>query len=376
MHYDVAIIGGGIAGLSTALHICTKADATLLIVDKDEIGNPTKTSPFTFPDVVERFGLGKAVLQKYTRFTYKSPTGISASFEYDNPAFVTLDYKKACAIMLDRILKEGNAEVLEKTEALDFESNKNFLRTKNLKLILSNSLNVTVNLLVDASGKSFFTARKLGLDMPRLYSHAYGELLTECMIEDAEEVCIFAGRRYGNGGGWFYPINGKTARLGFATVTNSLVYPLAIVRQNFKDAYINFYPYSEMIAGSKTVRPEFGTIPIGPLKRFVFDRILIVGDAAGQATPWYCEGIRPALESGEICGRVIAEAYKQRKYSKRILEKHQKLWDTKNRKMYSKTAKIGHKSWFRSQEEWDTAVKHVASLTPEEMIQRIRYSKF
>jgi len=373
--FDIGIVGAGIAGLSTALHVCSRIDGSVLLIDKGRIGDPTKTSPFTFPDTVERYGLKDAVLQEYMRFTYRSPTGIAATFEYENPTLLTLDYEKACRIMLERIRKEGNAEVLENTQVTNFEIFKSFFRTKNLALWLSDSRKVTLDILVDASGKSFLTARKLGLKLPPLYSHPYGELLESCEVEDPQEMCIFAGRKYGNGGGWFYPINEKTARFGFATVTRTPDFPMVVVKQNFVKAREEFFPYNHMVTNARTARQELGTIPLGPLRRFVYPHVLIVGDAAAQATPWYCEGIRPALESGEMCGDTLCQAYRKKSYSARILKKYQKKWNKRNRKMYSKSTKIGFWSWFRSQEEWDRTVKEVASLTSESMLKRVRYSR-
>jgi flavin-dependent dehydrogenase len=107
----------------------------------------------------------------------------------------------------------------------------------------------------------------------------------------------------------------------------------------------------------------------------MLDSVLIVGDAAGQATPWYCEGIRPALEAGEICGKVISRAYGNGTWSRKILSSYQKEWNSRNRKLYSRNAKIGFRSWFRTQEQWDEAVRHAASHTPEEMLRRVRYSR-
>jgi digeranylgeranylglycerophospholipid reductase len=369
--YDIVIIGGGVAGLSTALPISGKSDVALLLIEKSVVGNPTKTSPFTFPDVVERFHLSNAVLQRYTRFTYRSPTGVTASFKYERPAFVTLDYEKTCNIMLNYIIKEGNTRILEKTEAIDLEVNKT-----DMKLALSNSTAVSCKVLVDASGSCFFASRKLGIELSPLYSHPYGEFLEGCKIEDPEEMCIFSGNKYGNGGGWMYPIDKKTARFGFATVTRTNAYPKEVVEGNFREATRDFYPYNEMLAGAKRKRAEFGTIPFGPLEKLVHGQILIVGDAAGQATPWYGEGVRPALESGEMCGKIIAEAYQNGKLHRSMLKKYQRLWDARNRKVYSARTRYGYRSYFRTQHQWDDSVRNQASLTAREMIDVIRYSKW
>jgi flavin-dependent dehydrogenase len=210
-----------------------------------------------------------------------------------------------------------------------------------------------------------------------LSSHPSGEALAGCNRSDPTRMHIFCGRKYGNGGGWLYPLDGTTARFGFATVTDSPQFPTEIVVKNFKNALENFHPFSKMLVNSKRVRSEFGTIPIGPLRHFVYDNIMIVGDAAGQATPWYNEGMRPALEAGELCAAAIVDAHKKNSFSKRSLKKYQDQWDRQNRKPYYMTVKHGSECWFRSQSEWDEAVsERLASISPQEMLNRIRYNKF
>lgn len=375
MRYDITIIGGGLAGLSTALHICSKVDAVVAIIDKRRIGDPTKTSPFTFPQTVEKYGLKDAVLQTYTKYTYRSPTGTSSTWEYSEPAFLTLDYQETCKNLLKRARKEGNLEVLQNITVVHFEVNREAFRIKNLTLKLSTDEDIETDILVDASGKSFYVARKFGLSLPSFYSHAYGEVLDNCKIEDPNEMHILAGKKYGNGGGWFYPLNGKKARFGIAKVTKSLNYPKITVRKNFLEACKNFWPYNEMVKNSKTVRSEFGSIPIGAIEKLCSDRILIVGDAAGHATPWFCEGVRPALESGQICGNIIARAYEQQDYSQKTLEKYQEEWDSLNRRRYTVSYQKTIHKWFRTQEEWDKGVKNMRTLRPENVRNAIKYGE-
>jgi flavin-dependent dehydrogenase len=368
--YDVAIVGGGVAGLSVALHLCSRVDATILLVEKGNVGDPTKTSPCTFVETIEKYSLQEAVAQKYTKFTYRSPTGVSVSFDLDDPIFVTIDYEKTCKMLHKRIRNNGNVEIVENTDALNCKTQKNFFRTKNLILDLSNGETVTADILVDTSGKSFFAARNLGIPRPPFYSHAYGEFLEDCDIENPEEWSLIAGMKYGNGGGWFYPVGNRMARYGFATVTKSVDYPKDVVENNFKTAREEFHPYNEITRDARTRRLECGTIPLGVLKKFVFGRILIVGDAAAQATPGFCEGIRPALESGELCAQAIVEAYKQRNYSSKNLNKYQKAWDAKNRRRYLDARK--RVLWFKGQEAWDTGIRWWQQLPASKIVSLIK----
>jgi flavin-dependent dehydrogenase len=240
------------------------------------------------------------------------------------------------------------------------------------KIAISSSAEIAYDVLVDASGIAFFASRQLGFQLPSLYSHAYGEVLTECNIVDPGRMRLFAGREYGNGGGWLYPFSEKTARYGFATVTTSIDFPM-VTKQNFRNALKNFHPYNEMLEKSQRIRCELGTIPITPLRRFVHGNVMIVGDAGGQATPWWCEGMRPAMEAGELCAAAIVSAYKKKDYSTKNLKKYQEQWDYRNRKQYSLA--VAHPPWFGNQEEWDAAVKFSASIKPEELVKQIRYNR-
>lgn len=369
MKYDVGIVGAGLAGLSTALSVCHDQDVTLILIERRKIGDPKKTSPFTFPDVMEKHKLTDAVIQSYRRFTYRSPCGNSATFEFPEPAFVTLDYEQACKNLLQRIEKHGNAEILENTEVTRFEVTNN---SSSIRLSLDDR-EVKVNVLVDASGKEFLAAKALHLALPSYYSHAYGQVLQKCEIEDPNEMHILAGKRYGNGGGWFYPVDTTTARFGVATVTRSKKYPSAVVRSNFLRACKNFHPYSDFVKNAKRVRPEFGTIPIGPLKRFVHDKILLVGDSAGQATPWYCEGIRPALESGTMCGKAISKACRESNHLRKRLKEYETEWTAKYGYSYRMAMRRSFYQWFRSQEEWNEGVERNRLLSPMEMVAKVRH---
>lgn len=104
-------------------------------------------------------------------------------------------------------------------------------------------------------------------------------------------------------------------------------------------------------------------------------KLFIIGDAAGQATPWYNKGVRPALEGGEMCGNIIVEAYENGKFRRRTLMKYQHISDTKNRRLYG-YARLCAAGYFRSQEQWDDSVRYQATFTPEEMMGVVRYCNF
>jgi flavin-dependent dehydrogenase len=58
-----------------------------------------------------------------------------------------------------------------------------------------------------------------------------------------------------------------------------------------------------------------GVIPVCPPRRFVYDGLMLIGDAAGQATIWSCMGSEPALIAGQLAGQAAIEAQRRKDYS-------------------------------------------------------------
>ncbi|MEJ2259145.1 MAG: hypothetical protein P8X78_01315 [Nitrosopumilaceae archaeon] len=74
-----------------------------------------------------------------------------------------------------------------------------------------------------------------------------------------------------------------------------------------------------------TIRKIFAPIWIkGPIKKFVENKIVIVGDAAGQAKPTTSGGIFTSGMGGILAGKAISKFLKSNKNSD--LEEYQKLW--------------------------------------------------
>ena len=60
--------------------------------------------------------------------------------------------------------------------------------------------------------------------------------------------------------------------------------------------------FIEYLKNADPIHFEVGTIPIQPIKKFYHDRLLLVGDSAGQATSWMCTGVEPAIKNSDMVG--------------------------------------------------------------------------
>jgi flavin-dependent dehydrogenase len=133
-----------------------------------------------------------------------------------------------------------------------------------------------------------------------------------------------------------------------------------------------FEPYATWFRNARLERAETGIIPVYALQRLVYDGLLMVGDAAGQATLWSCMGSEAALEAGRLAGRVAAEALRGGNVSRRMLEPYQQRWDRAYRDLYRRSAWIGPIVWAMSEGEWNRQTALVQRLTPEQMVARLR----
>lgn len=333
LSFDIVIIGGSISGLAAARQISRKCDANILVIEEhNKIGEPANSSAFTFTDFVEKYNLTKAVLKYYTKVGWYSFLGSKVIFKLGEPKLAVLDYTATCQQILNQS-KRDNIEVYTLTKAIDSwrENSKICIR-----LAGSHEGKVKCDLLIDASGTSFFSAKYFSYRIPRFYSNPYGYELENCDIPQdfVDMICFFVGRTIGTGGGWFYPISRKTARFGIAEITKKPIFPKDKLQKLYKIAKVNMQPFAQIIKNSVPHVKEVGTIPAEPMKKLVLDNIIRIGDAAGHATPHMLEGIRPCMEFATLCGNVTAEAYLKQDFTKHFLRKIERMWQSQNKLLY------------------------------------------
>jgi len=72
-----------------------------------------------------------------------------------------------------------------------------------------------------------------------------------------------------------------------------------------------------------------GLIPMGSVRKSYFDRILLIGDAAGQVKPWSGGGVIYGLTSAKIASSVIKKAFENNDFSGGVLKEYETRWKTK-----------------------------------------------
>jgi digeranylgeranylglycerophospholipid reductase len=364
--YDIVIVGGGLAGLSALSTIAQESDAAIALIEGRGIGSNNPT-PMTFVDVGERFELEDHVQGRYRQFTFHSPLGNRSNHAYDTYPLITLDYHGACAKLLHRGQAAGNVAVIAgKASQLQRTAGDRWR-------VRTSEGQVTTPLLIDASGCALFATRSLNLPGPRMFSHCFGQIFTGCTAPDPEKAFFFApSDRFGDGGGWLYPLADGRISFGYASLSRTVDYPGQPVRERYYRALREFAPYADWLADAQPDHVERGTIPVCPPRRFVYNGLVLVGDAAGQATIWSCMGSEPALVSGQWAGWAAVEAHRRRDYSFTALQSYQQRWDRAYRRIYRQGALLAPVSWGQGEISWNRQIPLLQQLGPEQMLARLR----
>ena len=331
--FDIAIIGGGPAGSSTAIHLAS-CGLNVSLFEKKEFPRDVICGEFLSYEVIE--SLRKLGL--YRQFMSLNPTPIN-SFKFINSdsseirtefPFESYAMRRS---MFDNFLlekaKESGVKVFQPSEVKMINGQRAFFRLKVL-----NSQNtcedVSSRFLIAAYGKQNildkllnrnFVNRKSGLngikfhinkkylkDFPGNEIHIYTAQGIYCginSISSAEATLCFLEDRSNYSG----------------SAKDHLIY-LMKTNKKFADVFTNDFPNTindMQIYGA-------GNIYFGK-RELVKDGIFMVGDAAEVIAPLAGDGIGMALETAELLGKILADGIRKNKDAEIVEKEYIKKWN-------------------------------------------------
>ena len=367
--FDIAVVGGGPAGLSAA-YAAAKGGAKVVLFEKDQsIAHTIRTSGVTWISEMERLGIPSKFYNPIQNYRFVSPS---------NDILITGNVSKSCVLDIRGMYqhlaflaaKEG-VQLMVKSNVIDVIKDGD--RVVGVKANTPKGrLTVRSTLVIDASGFSTSVGRKAGVAGQWKRYGVGAEYECYCDDIDSTTWVLMVGQKYSDAGyAWSFPLSTNRVRIGVGIGRpESNAEPLdklhEIIEKRFK-------PLDALRDGKiQPIELHYGFIPNEGVRRnSIADGLVMVGDSAGQSNPLVLEGIRYAIDFGRLAGKVGADSLSENSDKESLLE-YERSWKSKVESKIHSALKVQMRWLGLTDEEWDKEIEILRDMTVHEFLDFIK----
>ncbi|MDQ3972364.1 MAG: NAD(P)/FAD-dependent oxidoreductase [Thermoproteota archaeon] len=368
LEYDIAVVGGGPAGLSAAYSAASEGCKVILFEKDDSIAHNIRTSGVSWIKEMEELDIPRKLYNPIRNFTLISPSN-EVTIKGQGFTSCVLDVRSAYQY-LATIAAEAGAKIMVRSRVYALLSGpKDKIEGLKIRTPLGN-MEIKIKLAIDASGFSSFVGRKLGLVSPWKKYGVGAEYECYCDNVDRETWFLMVGKQYSDAGyAWVFPLSNNRLRIGVGIGRpESQADPICKLNEIFEK---KLKPLDRL----KNVQPlefHYGFIPNeGSRQTTVADNLMMVGDSAGQSNPLVLEGIRHAIEFGRLAGRIGARSISDGAV-KSSLYAYERIWRNKIQSKINSAIKVQSRWLTLSDEQWDQELEIVRHMSAREFLDFIR----
>jgi digeranylgeranylglycerophospholipid reductase len=286
----------------------------LVLEKKGEVGTKSACTGIIGLECVTVFSIeDNVILRKVNSASLFSPSGNSLRVYRPDPQAVVLDRAAFDIAMADRTRKAG-AEYLFNARVTDVTIEKN--RAIVTVYSYDKTQAIPARAAIIACGFNPGLIGRLGLG--GFKDFAIG-VQAEVVATHLDEVEVYFGDVVPGFFAWLVPVTPPLARAGL------------ISREN-PGFYLKKW-LAQLAAGGRIVTDEvklrYGGIPLKPLSRTYGERLIAVGDAAGQVKPTSGGGIYYGLLAADIAAANLHEALEDDDLSTKRLARYERGWRKK-----------------------------------------------
>ncbi|MGD0794575.1 MAG: NAD(P)/FAD-dependent oxidoreductase [Dehalococcoidales bacterium] len=311
--YDAVVIGGGPAGNRVACLLAAKGHR-VAVLERQAVPPEKCCTGIIGRECAETFDIkDNVILRRVSSASLISPSGNRLYLHRDETQAVVLDRAAFDASMRERAQRAG-AEYHpgSRVTNVKIEPDRATVTVSSCDKehqILSKSV-------VIACGFAPGLLGRLGLG--RFRDFTYGAQ-AEVVTPGSDEVEVYFGNTAPGFFAWLVPVTPSLARAGLLSRGK----PGEYLRK-----WLEYLKSNGKIA-STDIKIRYGAIPLKPLSRTFGERILVVGDAAGQVKPTSGGGIYYGLLCADIAAETLHGALVDDDLSEKRLARYEKAWRRK-----------------------------------------------
>lgn len=300
--FDVITVGGGPSGLNVARRLSEQGLDVVVLEKKDRVGEDVVCTGIIGQDVFKDFGLPQdSVLNEIKRVKLFSPSGSSLIYEHPKSFASVVDRQVFDRSLCELALRSG-ARIRTRSEVVRVSVN-----THNVEVITRSAGKDqkanTCKMLVLATGNIYKLHKSLGLGYPKRFLNG---VQAELDVDGIDCPHVFLGETIAPGAfGWAVPLKNGRSRIGLITEKDPNGYIRHLMTMFFPEIRERDYRrhiHHKVIAQGLVARP-YG------------ERVLAVGESAGQIKTTTGGGIYFGLLCSEIASRVVAQRLDENRLS-------------------------------------------------------------
>ncbi len=320
------MVGAGPIGSHIGGELASRGHKVAVLEQHATVGKKGCCTGIVGRECVEAFPVARlAVAREASGVRFFSPSGVSFSLQKDAAQAYVLDRLAFDEAMAANARKLG-AEYILSTKALGITSTGDAAQVAVQSREQSSQFESKV--IVVASG--FGSGLPVGMGFGKVGDFVMG---AQAEVETSvEEVEVYLGNQFAPGFfAWLVPTYKGRALAGLLARRDTKAYMETFLRHLKERGKI----------ASRHVPIRFGGIPLKPPRHTSGNRVIAVGDAAGQVKPTTGGGIYYGLLCADIAVDVLGRAINGNDCSARALSEYERRW----KKLLSKELRIGR--WAR-----------------------------
>lgn len=308
--YDVIVVGAGHSGSYAAYQLCSRGYKVVVLERKEAPGIDVCCTGIISKECFDSFGISPEVI---------STRANSARFFAPSGKYLRLESDKIQAYVVDRASFDRAIAARAAAEGVDYffsHPAKDIVIDKEGVRIETPRSEFRAKAVVIAAGFESALTRKLGLgSIARFASGAQ----TEVEGIGIDEVEIYFSQEVAPGFfGWLVPTSNGKALAGVLATSHARLSLEKLLDSHFCRG---------KVTQTGTIKSK--AIPMGTLPRTYGNRLLVIGDAAGQVKPTTGGGIYFGHLGSQAAVEALTEAFTSGNLGARQLAHYQKAWKAK-----------------------------------------------